>query len=125
MAKDSVVLLRRDVVPGYPCNDRAVWEWKPLFAICLDRRIIAQNGAYIVEAACLVSYANQLPLAISGGNCNTVNRSTLVVNPTASLILLDCRLTKGPAAGTAWQDENQSARETDTQSGDGIRHMAL
>jgi hypothetical protein len=46
-------------------------------------------------------------------------------SPTASLILLDRRLTKVPAAGTAWQDENQSAREPDTQGGDGIRHVAL
>ena len=46
-------------------------------------------------------------------------------NPTASLILLDNRLTEGPAAGTAWQDENQSARETNSQGGDGIRYVAL
>jgi hypothetical protein len=46
-------------------------------------------------------------------------------NPTASLILLDGRLTEGPAAGTAWQDENQNAGETNTQGGDGIRHVAL
>ena len=45
--------------------------------------------------------------------------------PTASLILLDNRLTEGPAAGTAWQDENQSARETNSQGGDGIRYVAL
>jgi hypothetical protein len=46
-------------------------------------------------------------------------------NPTASLILLDNRLTEGPAAGTAWQDENQSARETNSQGGDGLRYVAL
>ena len=47
------------------------------------------------------------------------------INPTASLVLLDCRLAKGPAAGAARQDKNQSARETDTQGGDGIGHVAL
>jgi hypothetical protein len=51
------------------------------------------------------------------------NAATL--SPTASLILLDNRLTGGPAAGTAWQDENQSARETNSQGGDGIRYVAL
>ena len=49
----------------------------------------------------------------------------LLISPTASLILLDNRLTEGPAAGTAWQDENQSARETNSQGGDGIRYVAL
>jgi two-component system, chemotaxis family, CheB/CheR fusion protein len=58
----------------------------------------------------------------SNGDLKNLFDST---NLTASLILLDCGLTKGPAAGTAWQDENQSARETDTQGGDGIRHVAL
>jgi len=46
-------------------------------------------------------------------------------NPTASLILVDSRLAKGPAAGAARQDKNQSARETGTQGGDGIGHVTL
>jgi hypothetical protein len=39
----------------------------------------------------------------------------MTTNFMTSPVLLDCRLTKIPAAGTAWQDRNQSARETDTQ----------
>ena len=63
-AKYFVVFLRRDVFPRYSGNDGAVWKWKPVFAIRLDRHIITQNGADIVEAAFFVGHGDQLPIAI-------------------------------------------------------------
>jgi hypothetical protein len=46
-------------------------------------------------------------------------------SPTASLVLVDGHEWWPAAAGTAWQDKHQRAREADTQCGDGIRHVAL
>ena len=45
--KDLVVFLGRDIFPGQPGNNCAIWQWKPFFPISLDRHIVAQDGTDI------------------------------------------------------------------------------
>src|SRR5262249_15771942 len=78
-AKDFVVLLRRDVVPGYTGNDGAVRERELPFAIGLDRDVVAQNAADIIEVACFVGHRDQYPVAVSGGNVGYEDRSGLLI----------------------------------------------
>ena len=49
-AKDSVVLLRRDVIPGYSGNDGPFRERKFPFAIAFDPYVIPQNADIVVSA---------------------------------------------------------------------------
>jgi len=78
-AKDFVVLLRRDVTPREPGNDSAVRERNLSFPVGLDRHVIAQNGPQIVEFAFLVGHGDQLPIAVSGGDLNSIDRSGLFI----------------------------------------------
>jgi hypothetical protein len=54
-------------------NDCAVRKWKLPFAIGFDRYIVAQLGAQIVEVALLVRHGDQSPVAISGGEFDSVD----------------------------------------------------
>src|ERR1700677_2930354 len=56
MAKDFVVFLRRDIIPGETGNDGAVRKWKLAFPVGPDRYVIAQNGTQIVEVACFMGH---------------------------------------------------------------------
>src|SRR6516164_4455604 len=44
-AEGLVVYLRRNILPMYCCNDRAVGEWQCSFPIGLYRNVIPQLGA--------------------------------------------------------------------------------
>ena len=52
-AKGLVVLLRGDVAPGDSAYDSAFGERKLALSIRLDRNIVSQNGANVVEVACI------------------------------------------------------------------------
>jgi hypothetical protein len=66
-AKDFVVFLRRKVAPGEACDDCAFREGQFPLAVCLDRYIVAEKGAKIVEIAFFVRDRDQLPVAYPGG----------------------------------------------------------
>jgi hypothetical protein len=53
------------VQSGYDC---AVRERKFLFAVGLDRYIVAQNGTQAVEIALFVGHGDQPSVAVSGGD---------------------------------------------------------
>jgi hypothetical protein len=67
-AKGFVVFFRRDVIPGYSGDDCAVRERKLPLPIGLDRFIVAQNRADIVEVAFFVGHGDEPPIAVSGGH---------------------------------------------------------
>src|SRR5262249_21093220 len=52
---------------GYSANDRAFRERKVAFPICLDRYVVPDNGANIVEITRFVGHRDHLPVTISGG----------------------------------------------------------
>jgi hypothetical protein len=79
-AKDFVVFFRRDVAPGEPGNDRAVGERKLSFSVCLDRHIVAQNGAQIVEVAFFMRHGDQSPVAVSGRDSDSEERGGLFID---------------------------------------------
>jgi hypothetical protein len=56
------------VAPGEPGDDRAVGVWKRRFPGGLDRYVVAENGADIVETSFFVGHGNQSPVAVSGTN---------------------------------------------------------
>src|ERR1035437_5485775 len=78
-AKDFVVFLRRDVIPMQRDNDCAVRERKLSFPIGLYRYIVAQLGAQIVEVAFFVGHGDQLPISVSWGNCDSVDRGGVFI----------------------------------------------
>ena len=78
-AKDFVVFLRRKIAPGEACDDCAVRERQLPLTVCLDRYIVAEKGAKIVEIAFFVRDRDQLPVAISGRNCDSENRISLSI----------------------------------------------
>ena len=49
------------------------------FAVGLDRYIVAQNSAQIVEVACLVGHRDQLPVAVSRGDFDSEDRGGLFI----------------------------------------------
>src|SRR6266568_7475126 len=65
---------QRDVIPSKPGSDCAVRERKLAFPIGLDRYIVAQNGAKIVEVAFFVGHGDQPPVVVSGGNFDSEDR---------------------------------------------------
>jgi len=78
-AKDLVVFLRRDVTPGQPGNDRAVLKRKLALPIGVDRDIVAQNCAKIVEVGCFMGHGDQPPVAVAGRNFDSEDRSRLLI----------------------------------------------
>jgi len=54
------------VAPGEPGDDRAVGVWKRRFPSGLDRDVVAENGADIVETAFFVGHGNQSPVTVFG-----------------------------------------------------------
>ena len=75
MAKGLGASLQRVVAPGEPGNDCAVRERKLPFPVGLDGYIVAQNGAQIVEVAFFVGHGDQPPVAVTGGNLDSEDRS--------------------------------------------------
>src|SRR4051812_17137572 len=67
-AKGFIIFLRRYVTPCQPGNDRALRKRKRPISISLDRYVIPQNGANIVELAFFVGHGDQLPVSVSRGN---------------------------------------------------------
>src|ERR1700722_10034896 len=77
--KDFVVLLGRNVFPSQTGNNCSIWKWKLCFPKSLDRLIVAQDGANIVEIACLVGYGDQFPVPVSSRNSYLVVRRSFFV----------------------------------------------
>src|SRR5208283_295234 len=69
----------RDITPGEACDDCAVRERQLALAVCLDRYIVAEKGAKIVEITFFVGHRDQLPVAVSGRNCDSENRISLSI----------------------------------------------
>src|SRR5947207_10711231 len=67
-AKGFAAFLQRVVAPGEAGHNCAVRVRKLLVPRGLERYVVAQNGAQVVEAAFLVSHGDQPPLAVPGGN---------------------------------------------------------
>jgi hypothetical protein len=63
-AKGFAAFLPRDVTPGELGNDCPVRERKFPFPVGLDRYVVAENGAQIVEVAFFVSHRDQPPVAV-------------------------------------------------------------
>src|SRR5215813_5413579 len=78
-AKGFFAFLQRVVTPGEPGNDRAVRERKLAFAGGLDRDVVAQDGAQIVEVAFFMGHGDQPPVAVSGGNFDSEDRGGLLI----------------------------------------------
>lgn len=68
LAKYLVVFLRRHDAVVQCSNDRAIREWKPSFTIGADCWIVAQDGPYTVEVACLMGRRDPPPVAVSIGD---------------------------------------------------------
>src|SRR3954469_24158297 len=79
LPEDGVVFVRGDVFPSQSSDDRAVREGARSIFIGLDRDVVSENGAKIVEAACFVSHADHLPVAIAGRYPDAENGRGLVV----------------------------------------------
>jgi len=71
--------LQTDVTPGEPGNDGAVRERKLPFPGGIDRYVVAQNGAQIVELAFFVCHGDQFPVAVSGGDFDSEDRGAFVI----------------------------------------------
>ena len=78
-AKGFAAFLQRNVTPGEPGNDRAARERKLTFPEGLDRCVVAQNGAQIVEVAFFVGHGDQAPVAVSGGDFDSEDRGGLSI----------------------------------------------
>src|SRR5215204_1611844 len=78
-AKGFATFLQRVVTPGEPGNDGAVRERKCPFPGGLDRYVVAQNGAQIVEVAFFVGDGDQPPVAVSGWDFDSEDRGGLSV----------------------------------------------
>src|SRR5271165_5119721 len=87
--KDFVVFLGRDITPGEACDGGAVRERQLSLAVCLDRYIVAEKGAKIVEIAFFVGHRNQLPVAVSGRNCDCGNRISLSIGASGGMSHID------------------------------------
>ena len=79
MAKDFIIFLRRDITPREPGNNCAVRERKCSISIRLDRYVVAENGAYIVETALFMGYGNQSPIAVTRWKFAAEDKSAPVI----------------------------------------------
>src|SRR5688500_10933574 len=77
-AKGFIVLLRRDVPPGYSADDGAFREGKFPFAIGRDCYVVVENGTAVVEVTFFVGHRDQPPVAVSLGNLSDEYRSGVV-----------------------------------------------
>ena len=79
-SKGFVVLLRRNVPPGQPRNHGSVRKGKRSFPIGLDRNVVPQDGAKIIQVARLVRHGDQSPIAVPGRNLDHRGRNSLSVS---------------------------------------------
>ena len=79
--QDFVVVFRRDTSPMNRCNDGAVWERDLSFFNGLDRNVVAELSAQLVGLALdqEVIHGDQFPIAIPGGNSDSVDRGGLSI----------------------------------------------
>src|SRR5215467_15608399 len=68
---------RVQVTPGEPANDCAVQERELPFSVGLERYIVAQFSAQIVEVASYVGHGDQRPVAVFGGEFAPIDRGGL------------------------------------------------
>ena len=59
------------------------------FPVGFDRYIVAEKGAKIVEVAFFVGHGDQLPVAVSGRNCDSENRISLSVGASRGVSHVD------------------------------------
>jgi hypothetical protein len=79
LPKDLVVFLRGRVGPSEPGDDDAVRELLLPLPIRLDRDIVAENGAQIVELAFLVGDGDQPPVAVTREHFDPEDRGGLII----------------------------------------------
>src|SRR5690349_15197986 len=72
-AEDLVVLLGRRELPSDPRDDRAVRERQRLVAIRLDRDVVAEDRADVVQRPGLVGDRHEPPVAVALGNLRDVD----------------------------------------------------
>jgi hypothetical protein len=75
--KCSVVLGRRDVLPGEPCYDRAVRKGKRSLLKRLQRNSVAQNRAEVIKVAGFMGHIDQGLFAVTRRNCYPIDRRRL------------------------------------------------
>jgi hypothetical protein len=77
LAKDFVVFLRWRVLPRQSGDDRAVWELLLALPVGVDRDVVAEDGAQIVELARFVRHGDQSPVTVSCGDFDAEDRVDL------------------------------------------------
>jgi hypothetical protein len=81
--------------PAEPGNDCATGERRFSFPVGLDRNVVAQIGAQIVEVAFFLGHGDQPPVAVSERDFDSEDRGDL------SIGLIICKATSATALGSA------------------------
>lgn len=72
-------LIGWDVLPGQLGKNGPIRKGEGPLPVCFDRNGVPQDASKLVQRICFVRWGDQLPLAVSSGNCDTEDRRALLI----------------------------------------------